>query len=107
MTEIRPESSCPQGSAQPGQLSQQGLGSTQHHHTIVQEQADGSDEGRLAGTEMVDRATSGRPVLSGPAELGLHSAPEQQLVAAPAKPNQLDGPVGGKLSWSGALETDL
>lgn len=91
----------------PGQSSNQNPSSAQDHVPAIHGQADGSYEERLAGTEMIDRANSGRPVLSGPAELGLKGDDEPQQDAGQAKSGQLIESARGEKSLSTAGDANL
>lgn len=62
------------------------------------DQAGDSDEERLAGMVMIDRANSGRPVLSGPADLGLKEDDQRPKDAGQEESSQLQEPENGQVS---------
>lgn len=68
-------------------------GSIQDQVAVIEELADDSDDGRVAGSDMIDRAHSGKPVLSGPSDLGLKDSDSRQRKANHEEPSQLGKPV--------------
>lgn len=45
---------------------------------MIQKPSNYADEERFTGMDMIDRANSGKPVLSGPADLGLEETDARQ-----------------------------